>query len=389
MTRSCMRAQAACASEPMVSVARRWVVRACALLGLMSGASGLAAQGTAVDQAVGRARALVEGGNGRAGRLVLDSMVQEAGMSTPALGELLYWRGLLAESSSEAERDWRRLLLEVPMSPRAEDALLRLAQLEQLRGRPAASRTLLERLVRDYRDPSSQARAHFWLAKAWFDENDRPRACGALDVVQRDAPESAVELRTQSDDLRMRCRGVTAVAPITAPVVVAAPSAAPGAIAAVNRDVVNRDSVQRDSVQRDSVQRDSVQRATAERAAAQRELAARDAAAPVVAQHAAERDSLTRVAAARTPPTPPAVTASPSRPATARYSVQLSALNTQAQAEQFAQRFRARGIEARVDGTSAPFRVRTGYFATRAQATARLAELKQQGHDGFVAELTP
>ena len=58
-------------------------------------------------------------------------------------------------------------------------------------------------------------------------------------------------------------------------------------------------------------------------------------------------------------------------------------------AEQFVQRLRARNIDARVDGTRAPFRVRTGYFATRAQANARLAALKQQGHDGFVAELTP
>ena len=88
------------------------------------------------------------------------------------MGELLYWRGLLAESGIDAERDWRRLLLEVPMSPRAEDALLRLAQLDLLRGHPADSRALLERMVRDYAEPSSQARAHFWLAKAWFDEND-------------------------------------------------------------------------------------------------------------------------------------------------------------------------------------------------------------------------
>ncbi len=80
---------------------------------------------------------------------------------------------------------------------------------------------------------------------------------------------------------------------------------------------------------------------------------------------------------------------SSARPANARYSVQLSALNTMRQAEQFAQRYRAQGIDARVDGTVAPFRVRTGYFATRAQANARLAELKAKGYDGFVAELTP
>jgi hypothetical protein len=34
--------------------------------------------------------------------------------------------------------------------------------------------------------------------------------------------------------------------------------------------------------------------------------------------------------------------------------------------------------------------VRTGYFATRAQANARLAQLRTQGFpDAFIAELTP
>jgi cell division protein FtsN len=394
-----MGAHASCEAQHVVRVLRRGLVGAGLLLGLAGGASAVSAQGTAVDNAVARARALVESGNGRAGRLVLDSMVQEAGMSTPALGELLYWRGLLAESSSDAERDWRRLLLEVPISPRAEDALLRLAQLEQLRGRPAASRALLERMVRDYREPSSQARAHFWLAKAWFDENDRPRACGALDVVRRDAPESAVELRTQSDDLRTRCRGVTAVAPIaTSAVATVAPRpAAPTVV--VNRDSLQRDSVQRATAQREAAERDAADRATAERAAQAEREALRRAAEDSVARAAAVRDSvrradavrdsLARVAASRSVAAPPATSDSATRPANARYSVQLAALNTMAQAEQFLQRFRTRGIEARVDGTSAPFRVRTGYFATRAQANARLAELKRQGHDGFVAELTP
>jgi cell division protein FtsN len=353
------------------------------LTALIAGAplagTSLVAQGPAVDNAVARARALVEAGNGRAGRLVLDSLVQEAGMASPALGELLYWRGLLSESSSEAERDWRRLLLEVPMSPRAEDALLRLAQLEQLRGRPAESRTYLERMVRDYREPASQARGFFWLAKAWLDENDKPRACGALEVVRRDAPSNAVELRTQADDLARQCRGVTAIPPsVGATTVAAAPAAMPIAPAAPPVDTARVNAAQR---------ADSLRLA---REAALREAALRDS-----LTEAAQRDSLAREAAAREAAArevaarDSARNAATARPANARYSVQLSALNTLRQAEQFAQRYRAQGIDARVDGTTAPFRVRTGYFATRAQANARLAELKAKGYDGFVAELTP
>ena len=373
---------------------RWWIVSVC---GVLAATSPVRAQGIAVDEAVARARVLVEAGNGRAGRLVLDSLVDASGVATPALGELLYWRGLLAESGTDAERDWKRLLLEVPMSPRAEDALLRLAQLEQMRGRPAASRELLERLARQYREPASQARAHFWLAKAWFDEKDLPRACGALDVVRREVPANAVELRAQAEDLRVRCRGVTAVAPI-AVVADGAPAAALAATPVADRTALVRDSIARAAAVRDSVAQVAAARDAAIRDAAVRDAAARDAAArDSAARDSAARDSAARNVAARAdavrPPAPPpastATAAARDRAANARFSVQLAALNTRAQAEQFAQRFVSRGVDARVDGTSAPFRVRTGYFATRAQANARLAELKARGFDGFVAELTP
>lgn len=359
-------------------------------------ATTLAAQAaTTVDQAVGRARALVEAGDGRAGRLVLDSLVRQAGVATPALGELLYWRGLLAESSADAERDWRRLLVEVPMSPRAEDALLRLAQLEQLRGRPAASRPYLERLARDFSEPASQARAHFWLAKAYFDENDRPRACGALDVVRQRVPSNAVELRAQAEDLRTRCRGVTAVAPL-----IASTTAAPNddQRAATLRDARRRDSLVRDSTTRAAQQqaaREQAEReavARAERERVERERLERER----LERERLESERLAREAATSTPPVTAPVAAAPvvppadgARPASARYSVQLAAVNTRADADRLVERFRGRGIDARVDGTGAPFRVRTGYFATRALANVRLAELKAKGLDGFVAELTP
>ncbi len=349
-----------------------------------------------LDQAIGRARALVEAGNGRAGRLVLDSLVQRTPVGTPALGELLYWRGLLSESGTEAERDWRRLLLEVPMSPRAEDALLRLAQLEQLRGRPAASRALLERMARDYSEPSSQARAHFWLAKAFFDENDRARACGALDIARRDAPSNAVELRTQMDDLRKRCAGVTAVAPIvvaSVPAVGAPVASAPVASARVAAPV-STDQQLADTARADMLRRQA-QRITADSLEAVN--AARTDSA-VAAATAARADSVRRAAAAVAPtprptpaPAPPVATspASTTIPANARYSVQLAAYQRLDQAQQLVRQLVTRNIDARVDGTVAPFRVRTGYFVTRAQAAARLAELKSQGHDGFVAERTP
>lgn len=333
----------------------------------------LSAQATVnLDEAIGRARTMVENGNGRGGRLMLDSLVQQASTSAPALGELLYWRGLLAESGADAERDWRRLLLEVPMSPRAEDAMLRLAQLELLRGKPMESRAFLETMVRDYPDPASQARAHYWLARAWSDENDTPRACGALEVVLRDAPQNAVELRAQADALRGQCRGVTAMSPLTSATrTVTVPGTVVQAAEPPRQEVV---------AQAPPVVRDT----TPTRVVPTPVPVASPPSTPP--PRAAAQPAPTRVEPA---PSSSTQTGSTARPANARFSVQLAAYQRRDQAEALVRTLAGRNIDARVDGDAAPFRVRTGYYSTRTQAANRLAELKRGGHDGFVAELTP
>jgi DedD protein len=222
-------------------------------------------------------------------------------------------------------------------------------------------------MVRDYADPSSQARAYFWLAKAWFEENDPPRACGAVAIARRDAPRNAVELRTQLDDLALQCREVPFVAPIavasntgarapetTAPVAPAA-EATPPAVTAPT--------------------------AVAASAGGDTTTTTPPRVPSGVAAVTAEPPATSATATVEPPPA--------ARPAGARYSVQLAAYERLDQAEAFVTRLASRRVEARVDGTVKPFRVRTGYFTTRSAAAARLAELKQQGHDGFIAELTP
>jgi cell division protein FtsN len=89
-----------------------------------------------------------------------------------------------------------------------------------------------------------------------------------------------------------------------------------------------------------------------------------------------------------TPVTPPPVAATPVA-GSGRYSVQLAAYDTRAEAAAAVQRFTQRDIAARVDGDQKPFRVRVGYYATRAEAVNALNRLKKLGLDGFVAERAP
>jgi len=68
-----------------------------------------------------------------------------------------------------------------------------------------------------------------------------------------------------------------------------------------------------------------------------------------------------------------------------RYTVQVAAYDTKESADQLVSRLSARGIIARVVGkTTPPYRVRVGHYATDAEATVALRELKTKGIEGFV-----
>ncbi len=247
--------------------------------------------GVGAQAAIDRARTLVESGQSGDARLLLDSLVAGSAAQPGDLADALYWRAVLGERAADAERDWKRLILDVPLSPRVPTALLRLGELEMVRGHPAVARTYLERLARDYNEASERPKALLWVVRSYFEERDVPRACTALTTLRRGGLPDG-EIRLQTSELQARCA------------------------------------------------RESKAQAT---------------------------------------------TATP----TGRYSVQIAAYNTRREAEATAERFVARGMEARVDGEVKPFRVRIGRYATMAQAEAALADLKKKGQNGFVAVLTP
>jgi cell division protein FtsN len=66
--------------------------------------------------------------------------------------------------------------------------------------------------------------------------------------------------------------------------------------------------------------------------------------------------------------------------------VQIAAYNVKSQAQAMAAKLKKRGYEARVSGTSAPFRVRIGHYATQAQASAVIRSLKAKQINGFVVK---
>src|SRR3979411_2328156 len=152
-----------------------------------------------------RAQALVSDGNGVAGRALIDSVLAATQPSARLYPEALFWRATLASNAADAESDYKHLVVDYPLAPQAEDALLRLAQLELARGDRDGALTHLQRIPRDYPRSKSLARASYWTARVLFEKNDIPNACAANAHALSKAGADEIELRNQIQYQGQRC----------------------------------------------------------------------------------------------------------------------------------------------------------------------------------------
>jgi cell division septation protein DedD len=288
------------------------------------------------DTLLRRAQQMVYEGHAAGGRAIIDSVLTATSPGTPQYAEVLFTKAVVAPTAFEAERDFQRVIVEYPSSPRADDALLRIAQEEIARGDKEAARQHLTRLDRDRPPTSTLPRANLSVARAWFEVDDPTHACAALAAAHSTTPSSAIELIHQLDYAAQPCAGLPVVAVKTAPPPVAtAPAPAPAPAPSTPPPT------------------------------------------PVVSTPA---------------PTPavstPAPTPVASTPA-GKYTVQVAAYDTRGAAEALASKLRERGYESRVWGTAAPFRVRIGHYTTRAAAERELSALQAKQMSGFVAASEP
>ena len=278
-----------------------------------------------------RARRLVADGNGAAGRALADSLLAAATPGTLRYAEALFWRASVAATAAAAERDYRMLSIEYPLSPRAEDALLRLAQLELARGDRALALKHLERLTLEHPASAARARASYWRSRVLFEDGNVPRACAALADARTHVALGDVELRNQVEFQSRRCLGVdtTVVAEAPRPATPVPTTVVPPVTAPVTPPAT--------------------------------------------------------MTPARTPATVPAP---PRAAASLPFTVQVAAFPGRAQADQFRDRLVERGIEARTVGAGQVFRVRVGRYATRAAANTVAQDLRARkiAGDAFVTE---
>jgi cell division septation protein DedD len=320
------------------------------------------------DSLFRRARRLVSEGNGVAGRALVDSLLAAADPTMPAYGDALYWHGALAPTAAAAEADYRRVIVEYPLAFYSGDALLAIAELEQARGDRAGAMEHLRRFVREHPENPGRGLAAIAVARLAFEQQDSVLACSMLSEARRSAGASDVELRNQISYFASRC----ASAPSTS---VAAAPAAPAAATKPAPVTTARTSIT-------SPSRGGVTAPVTPKPV----TAASKPVAPKPGNTATAK-AKTTVSPSKAPTThrtaPPTHTATRSA---MRYTVQLAAYDTRGEAEALVKRLAARGVHARVSGTSKPFRVRLGLHASRKDATTEAAAMRKRGFEGFVAE---
>jgi cell division protein FtsN len=289
--------------------------------------------------------------------------------------------------------------VDYPLAPQAEDALLRLAQLELARGDRDGALNHLQRIPRDYPRSKSLARASYWTARVLFEKNDIPSACAANANALAQADVSEIELRNQIQYQGQRCPAAAAVAtttaapastttpaaPITATIppvsgtasttpakstATTSPSPKPVIPASVNKpEAVDTVSA---TVRAPTPPPKTVTTATVPRPKPPTE--ANDSKPSIVDPSKAPK------AVANKPAGKPNTSASRA----SGYSVQVAAYTHKAEADKLASSLNKRGYSARVDGSVAPFRVRIGRYQTERDAEDALKKLKSKHMDGFV-----
>jgi SPOR domain len=293
---------------------------------LLAGASVAAGQ---TDPRLTSAVRAAQEGQGDSARSAVERLLAATSPTDSLYPEILYTQAMVAGAAADMRRHLQRVVVEYPTSPWADDALLRLVQMDYAtRSFEGAARNL-ERLRLDHPLTPLLAQAAYWGGRTYFELKDTTRACRWLaDGVA--AAGTDVELQRQLGFLYQRCA--------TAP-----------------RDVATADTARG----ADSASRQSAATGTTPKPATR----PADSAAARVA------DSLPQRA-----PTP-----------AAKYRVQVAAVATPGAADDAATRAEELGYPAVILRERGYYKVRAGAFATRKEAQAAMAKLKaRMGGSPFV-----
>jgi cell division septation protein DedD len=275
-------------------------------------------------------RAAQEGQSDSA-RAAVQRLLDGTSPSDTLYPQILYTQAMVAGSAGEMRRLLQRVTVEYATSDWADDALLRLVQMDYAtRNFDGAARNL-ERLRVDFPASSLMAQASYWAGRTYFDSNNPQAACRWLADGMAKA-QNDIELQNQLGYLYQRCD----LRPDS------------GAMARAPADTAARDSTTR----------------------------AAGASAPAAPAPPGS------TSASKPPPPPPTAAA---KPAHTVYRVQVAAVGSRQAADDAAKKVRPLGLTVTTVHEGSLYKVRVGEYATRDAAQTAASSLKAKlGGSPFV-----
>lgn len=284
-------------------------------------------------------------GQGDSARAKVQRLLAATSPGDTLYPQIIYTQAMVASDAAEMRRQLQRVAVEYSSSSWADDALLRLVQLDYASGNLDGAARNLERIRRDYPGSALLPQAAYWAARTYFDQKKSDLACRWI-AEGLASSQGNVELQNQLGYLNQRCSSVVAAGPRP-------PADSQGAAARAGSDTTTPPPTRVDTTQHPRT--------------------ATPSPTPVPTATPAPPPG---------PPPTPAPTAA--RPAP-RFRIQITAVRTAAAAESIAAKLKARGLRAMTVEEGGLYKVRVGEYASKADALAAVPEIKAKvGGSPFV-----
>ncbi|MEA2712200.1 MAG: polymerase subunit delta [Gemmatimonadales bacterium] len=319
---------------------RRLVTRALVLCSALSAFPSFYALSAQTDPRLVDVIRDAQQGQGDSARIKVQRLLATTPPGDTLYPQILYTQAMVATDAAEMRRQLQRVAVEHSSSSWADDALLRLVQLDYASGNLDGAARNLERLRRDYPGSTLLPQTSYWAARTYFDQKNPALACRWL-ADGLAASRGNVELENQLGYLNQRC---PQLAIDSAP---RAPADSPTTVASAPRDTIF------------ARRTDSTPTMT-----------------PVPPTKPTRPDTTSRTPTARPAPT---------LPSGGRFRVQVTAVRTAAAADAIARKLNARGLAAVTVPDAGLYKVRVGNYASRAEALAAVPKIKAKlGGSPFV-----
>ena len=299
-------------------------------------------------------------GQGDSARIKVQRLLAATSPSDSLYPQIVYTQAMVSSDAASMRRQLQRVAVEYSSSSWADDALLRLVQLDYASANLDGAARNLERIRLDYPGSPLLPQAAYWAARTYFDQKRPDLACRWISEGMA-ASRGNVELQNQLGYLNQRCSQVAA-----------AGSPSPDTTATPRAPA-------------DSQRPSPLSADTTTTAAATPAPAPRADTTPTTITLVPETPTGPAPARADTLRTKPSAAPRPAAQSGARYRVQITAVRSASTARSIAAKLVSRGFTVVTMEEGGLYKVRVGEYATKAEAAAAVPEIKAKlGGSPFV-----